>query len=395
VGGNCRRANGDGVLALVTEGHFLIFPITRIRSFVANRTCRAWITSVHAPVNSITDLITGTEQSVVRTGGIIRSVNALIVDLVAGIHRTGNPVIAIGRCASLAAAVSSITGLRTVAEHAVVAVRIHRALGWYLAYSVCWVTLLTGRTFYRSKEATRYWIAAVGCTQVPIVAYKRFAGLAIVHWIAGLHTVADVAVVAGSVIGRIHTCIVDLVAGIHRTGNPVIAIGRCASLAGAVSGITGLRTVAEQAVVTVRVYRALGRGHTLSGTRIALLTGGTLHRYIGATAHWIAAVRGTQIPIVAIQRCTGLAIEYCIASFDAVADVAVAAGSVIGRVDTFIVDLVAGIHGTDHPVIAVGRRTSLADAGSGITGLRTVAEDSVVAVRINCARLAIWIVPVV
>jgi len=94
-------------------------------------------------------------------------------------------------------------------------------------------------------------------------------------------------------------------------------------LAGAGSGITGLRTVAEQAVVTVRIHRALGRGYTLSGTRIALLTGGTLHRYIGATAHWIAAVRCTQIPIVADKRSTGLAGANSITELSTVTDVSV------------------------------------------------------------------------
>jgi hypothetical protein len=128
VGGNCRCANGDGVLALVTEGHF---HITHIRIFVANRPFWAGITRAHAPGSRITDLLTGTEQSVVRTSGIIRRVHTSVIDLVAGIHGTDNPVIAVGRRARLANA--SITGLRTVAEHAIITVRVNRALRRHLA----------------------------------------------------------------------------------------------------------------------------------------------------------------------------------------------------------------------------------------------------------------------
>jgi hypothetical protein len=100
MGGNCRCANGDSILALVTESHFFGYDsITGIRILVAVIAFSAGVTSAYAPGSRITDLRTGTEQSVVRTGGIIRRVYTLIVDLVASIHGTADTVITIDRCA--------------------------------------------------------------------------------------------------------------------------------------------------------------------------------------------------------------------------------------------------------------------------------------------------------
>jgi hypothetical protein len=178
----------------VTDSHFS--HITHIRIFVANRAFRAGITRAHASGSRITDLITGTEQSVVRTCRIVGGVHTGVIDLVAGIHGTADAVIAVGRRTRLAGAGSGITGLRTVAELAVVTLRVDRALGLRLAYSVCWVTLLTGRTCYWRIDASRYWIAAIGCAQVPIVAIKWCTGLTGAGSTTELRTVADVVVVA-------------------------------------------------------------------------------------------------------------------------------------------------------------------------------------------------------
>ena len=126
-----------------------------------------------------------------------------------------------------------------------------------------------------------------------------------------------------------------------------------------------------------------------------MLTFGTHHRVIGATGHWIAAVDGAKITIVTIQICTRHTTGYEITGFDAVADVVVVAGRIIGRVFTGISGLVAGIHGTVNLVITVDRCTRLAGAGRHITGLRTIAEHAIIAVRIAGARLTIGIIPVI
>jgi hypothetical protein len=275
VSGNCISINSDRILALVTEGHFFRYHITRIRILITGRPFRTGITRAHAPGSRITDLITGTEQAVVRTGGIIRRVRTGIVDLVTGIHGTVHPVVAVNWRTRLAGAGSGVTGLRTVAEHAVVAVRVIHAIGWgytlaglritlliwatihrrkdatghriatvgcaqiavvagSVIHALGWgytlaglrITLLIWATIHRRKDATGHRIATVGCAQIAVVAIQWCTGLAIVHRVAGLDAVTDVAVVAGSVIRRVYTGIVDLVTGIHGTVDAVIAIGR-------------------------------------------------------------------------------------------------------------------------------------------------------------------------
>jgi len=111
----------------VTDGHFFADHITGIRILITYHPFRAGIARAHAPGSRITDLITGAEQCVVRTGGIIRRVRTFIVDLIAGIHGTVNPVITVGRRTRLAGAGSDVTGLITIAEHAIVAVRVNGA----------------------------------------------------------------------------------------------------------------------------------------------------------------------------------------------------------------------------------------------------------------------------
>ena len=106
------------------------------------------------------------------------------------------------------------TDLRTIAVEVIVAVRINCALGWHLALPVCRITLLTRRTLYRRKDASRGLIAAVSCAQVLIFADQRSTGLAIAIWVTGFDSVADVVVVAIAIFGRIDTGISDFVAGL-------------------------------------------------------------------------------------------------------------------------------------------------------------------------------------
>jgi hypothetical protein len=368
----------------MTDCHFSGYHITGIRILITGgHPFGAGIARTLTPCINITNRITGAEQPVVRTGKIIRRIHADIVELVTGIHGTVDSVITVDRRARQAGASSGITGLRTVAEESIIAVCINRALGLRLAYSVCRITLFTNRTFHRHKEATGDRIAIVGCAKVSIVAIQRRTCLAIVDRIAGFGTGADVAVVAGSVIWRVCTRIVGLVAGICGTTNPVITVRWRTHLAGAGSGVTGLCTITEHGIIAIRINRTLGRCLALSVCRVTLLTSRTFHGYIGATGQRITAIVCTKIPIVAVQRRTCLAIVDRIAGFSAVADVVVVAGSIIRRVHTCIAGLVAGIHGAANPVITVRRRTRLAAASSGVTGLLAVAEKSIITVRVN------------
>jgi hypothetical protein len=254
--------------------------------------------------------------------------------------------------------------------------------------------LLTSGTLHRHIGATGQWIAAVVCAKIAIVAIQGCTRLAIIDRIAGFAAVADVAVVAGSVIGRVYAGVIDLVAGIRGTANPVIAVGRRARLTGAGSGVTGLLTIAEKFIGAVRVNCALGYDYTFAGPSITLLTFGTHHRVIGATGQWIAAVICAKIAIVAIQRCTGLAIEYGITGFDAVADIAVVTISIVRRVHA-AGSRIAGIHRACNIVIAVQRYTCLTLPRSQVAGLVAIAGVVIVAIGVTCARLTIGIIPVV
>jgi len=81
--------------------------------------------------------------------------------------------------------------------------------------------------------------------------------LAIECWVTGFDAVADVVVVAVTIIGCVHTVVDARVAGVVGTGDTIIAAWRCALHAGA--GVTGFHAVAEHSIITVRINCALGR----------------------------------------------------------------------------------------------------------------------------------------
>lgn len=137
MGGNCRCANGDSILALVTESHFFGYDsITGIRILVAVIAFSAGVTSAYAPGSRITDL-------------------------------------------------------RTVAEQSIIAVRVNRAIGLRLAYSVRRVTLLTGGTLHRREDTTAYRVTAVSSAQVPIVTIQRCTGLAAGYRVTCFKAIAE------------------------------------------------------------------------------------------------------------------------------------------------------------------------------------------------------------
>ena len=123
----------------------------------------------------------------------------------------------------------------------------------------------------------------------------------------------------------------------------------------------------------------------MSRSRITLLTRGTIHRYIGATSQWITTVGGAKIPIVAIQRSTGLTIIDRIAGFNAVADVIVVTVAIVGVVHTVIKGGITGVVGTGDTIIAAWRCAGQTFPCGRVAGLRAVAEDAVVAVCIHRA----------
>jgi len=230
--------------------------------------------------------------------------------------------------------------------------------------------LLTDRTFNRCIDTTSYRITAVGCTQITVVTDQRGARLAVVNRITGLCTVTDICIITGTVVRGVHTGILGLVTAVSGTANSVIAVRRGSRHTG--PGVTDLCSIAEQPVVTVSINHTLGRHFTYSVRRITLLTGRAFHRCIDTTVDRITAVGCTQITIIANQRITRLAVVNRIAELCTVADIPVVTGQVIRCVLTGIANLVAGVHGTANPVIAV-RRGSWQTVTYRITGLNPVA----------------------
>ena len=74
------------------------------------------ITGGRTVIHCIAELSAGTEQSVIRTIGVIWCVNTHVTCYITGVVGTANAVITDDRCSCLTRAGRSITGLRTIAE---------------------------------------------------------------------------------------------------------------------------------------------------------------------------------------------------------------------------------------------------------------------------------------
>jgi hypothetical protein len=121
----------------MTDCHFSGYHITGIRILITGgHPFGARIARTHTPCIKITDLITGAEQPVVRTGKIIRRVHADIVELITGIHGTVDSVITVYICTRLTLK-CVITGFLSITEESIIAVRINCALWLRLAFTVC------------------------------------------------------------------------------------------------------------------------------------------------------------------------------------------------------------------------------------------------------------------
>ena len=287
----------------MADRYFSHHHVAHVRIFVAGGAIRARITATYASCGRVTDFITGTEQAVIRTGGIIGRVHALVVNLVTGINGAVHPVVTIDRGAVYADAVHA--RFRAVAVHAVVAegviryidtcisifiaeilgavepvvtvnrgavyadavhagfntgavqqvitVRINRTIGRGFANSISRITCLTGRTHYRVINAPDQWAATVDGAEVTVVAIQRCAGLATIDRVTCFLAVADIAVVTEAIIWCVDTCISIFIAGVLGAVDPVITVDRGAGNTDAV--YAGFNTGAEQKIITVRIFK--------------------------------------------------------------------------------------------------------------------------------------------
>jgi hypothetical protein len=251
----------------VTEGHFFRFHhITPIQIFVANLAFKAGITSAHAPGNRITDLLTGTEQTVVRTVVVIGSVHTCIVDLVTGIHRTVHPVVAVNR-STRQACTCAVAGLLAVTELSIrtgASSGLERAVG-AAAIPVHGVAVVTFLAWIQDAITTGARCRITGVCGLVADRSRR-------TWITGGGTVSRCITELGAVteqpiirtvgvIGSVHTGIVHLVAGIIGTSYAVIAVHRSSRLTGscAVAGLLAVTELAIRAGTANRLKGAVGR----------------------------------------------------------------------------------------------------------------------------------------
>ena len=344
-----------------------------------------------AIVVGIAQLNTVTELTVVANA-VVSCMGALVVDLIAGVERTRNAVVAIGHCARLTT-VHRVANFIAVAIQTVIAESVVRRVHTHVRVFVTRIHstvngVITIRRGTRQATVDRIahfrpvtiqavaaravvrrigthicvFVALIDRARNSVVAIGRRASLATEHRIAEFNAVAELRVVARTVIGRINADVVDFVARIDSTTHSVIAVRRGTGLA-IVERIACLRAVAVLTVRTVGVHRKVV-------TRVGRL---------------VTGVCSTRNVIVAIGRRTGLAIVDRVAKLYAIAVHAVVARSVIRGVDTDVIRLVARVVGTAHAIITVGRRAGLAIINC-VTELDAVAEVSVVTQRI-CGRV--------
>jgi hypothetical protein len=94
----------------------------------------------------------------------------------------------------------------------------------------------------------------------------------------------------------------------------------------------------------------------------------------------VTGVNGTADSVIYYWRRADLAAIYGVTGLAAVTEKTVVAECIIGSVYNNIIGLVTGVVGTADSVIYYRRCAGLADLG--VAGLSTIAEDTVIAVRI-------------
>ena len=168
--------------------------------------------------------------------------------------------------------------------------------------------------------------------------------------ITDLDAVAEGAVLARHVAGRIVTDVGDLVASVGGAANAVVAVHRSTGLT-VERGVTGLCAVAELTVIAETV-----RGRVETG--------------IG---HGIAAVDRTRDAVIASRARASLAVRQNVAGLRAVAQHAVVTQAVLRRMITGIGGVVAAVDRAADTIVTIDHRTRLTIKGK-VAHLRPIAE---------------------
>lgn len=240
----------------------------------------------------------------VAAGSVVGRVFAAVGDRVARVHGARDAVIAGGRRPRNAPAVAGVARFRSVAENPIVALRI-----------VC-----TRNAAVTRFLAMKRWIAGV----VIILTTQR--------WIADFLPVAEQAVLAGGIIGRVGTLVGGFIAAVGRAVDVVVTI-RGRSRPAPLCQLANLGPVAEQSVAT----------------------GGVISRMGARIRRLVAPIDGAAYAIAAVGRGSRLATLRCAANLSAIAIEPVATERIAGLVATGIARFVAGVDRAGNRVIAIWR----------------------------------------
>ena len=260
---NSRCTNRNCFFAFMAERYFTLPLQTDTQAFITGPSCRCTgIASAHTTTCGVTDFLTIAEESVIRTIIIIGCVYAGIVQLVAGIDGTVNPIITTHVHSRLTGA-CSVADLFTVAELAVGT----RASHWFKSavrrtaiaiQGIAVIALL--KAFNDTVAAGFSFIAGTGRFVTDSAGKARIAGGGTVELsVTEFSAVAEQTIIRAIVIiRRIVAGIACFIAHIRRTANAVIAVHRGTRLTVKLR-ITGLIAIAECTIVTKCIVR---RAHT-------------------------------------------------------------------------------------------------------------------------------------
>jgi hypothetical protein len=174
--------------------------------------------------------------------------------------------------------------------------------------------------------------------------------------VAELGSVARITVIAQRMCRRVDDPLQILVAHIQRTVDSIVHHGRSPRQT-AQSGVAGLDAVAEQAVVAATVV-------------------GLVHHGL---QDFTARVHGTGDAIVDGHSRSGKATQVRVAPLHAVAEAAVVAQQITGRMNHRIQVLITVVHRTGSAVVQHQRGAGSTGPGSGIAAFDTVAEHPIIA----------------
>ncbi|MFQ5410121.1 MAG: hypothetical protein ACE5FI_17060, partial [Anaerolineales bacterium] len=215
-----------------------------IQHFVAAQRPRARVGLIETTQQHVADFDAVAEQAVVAQG-IVGDVITSVGGLVAGIGGTRDGIVAVGRYASRATD-SCLARFHAVTEQTIIALGV---IGNVIA-------------------GVGGLVAGIGRTRDGVVAIRRRAIYATDPDLTAFRPVAEQAVVAQGIVGDVITGIGGFVAGVCRACDGVVTIRR-GTIHAADADLTAFRPVAEQTIVTQRIVGGVvaGIGGFVAGIR--------------------------------------------------------------------------------------------------------------------------------